>query len=272
MAEASRNAGAVATAPLLGPDEPKPFEVANRAGSSPVFLTCEHAGRRIPRALGDLGVPGHEMDRHIAYDIGAEDLARRLSARLDAPLVLQPYSRLVVDCNRPPESPQCVPEISDGTAIPANRGISPLAHRQRVEDIHTPFHGTVAGLLDARQTAGQPALLVAVHSFTAELAARPEPRPWHVGLLYNRDDRLARHLMAGLEVHASSYLSTFNEPYTVEDDSDFTIPVHGEKRGIPHVLLEVRNDELATPAGRETWTGILAVVIDHVLANQEGLL
>ena len=244
--------------------DPSPFDVVNSAGGSPVFLTCEHAGRAIPRALGDLGIAASEMERHIAYDIGAEQVSLRLSRRLDAALVLQPYSRLVVDCNRPFDATDCIPEVSDGTAIPANAKLNASVRQQRFDGIHQPFHDEIRRLLDKRLTQEKPTVLVSVHSFTPKLLTACKKRPWHIGLLHNRDDKLARQMMTSLNKHAVNLQTEFNEPYAVDDLSDYTIPVHGEKRGIPHVLLEIRNDEIVSSAGQERWAGILAAVLSDI--------
>ncbi len=244
---------------FLGASEPQPFEIKNGSGSSPVFLTCEHAGSRIPSRLGDLGVEPAEMERHIAYDLGAEALARGLSDALDAPLVIQPYSRLVIDCNRPFAAPDCIAEISDGTVVPANQNLSHSDREARWQTIHQPYHAQIEELLNTRITN----MLVAVHSFTPRL--NEIHRPWHAGLLYNRDATLARRLMAELRGRAPELHIEFNEPYCIEDISDYTIPVHGERRSIPHVLLEIHNDELASAASRARWTELLAVAIAAIV-------
>ncbi len=228
-----------------------PVELVNPAGRSAVVLTCEHAGRAIPAKLGDLGVSASDMERHIAYDIGAEGLSRLLSAALDAPLVMQRYSRLVIDCNRPLEAPDCMPEVSDGTVVPANHNLDAVQRAKRYDEIHQAFHDQVSRLLDARMLGREETLLLSVHSFTPCLAG--VDRPWHVGLLYNRDKRVSDGLMEALEQHTSGLRMEFNEPYKIEDDSDYTIPVHGEARGLPHVLLEVRNNEIAEGTGQERW-------------------
>lgn len=251
--------------PYLMQQDPPPFEAVNPSGASPVFLTCEHAGRAVPRRIGDLGIAPADMDRHIAWDVGADGLARALSQALDAPLVLQPHSRLVIDCNRPFEAAGCVPEASDGTAVPANAGLNEAERRRRFEEIHQPFHAEISGQLDRRGHS----ILVAVHSFTPKLATSGRQRPWHAGLLFNRDDRLARRLMRTLQGRAAGRLLAFNEPYCVDDLSDYTIPVHGERRGIPHILLEIRSDEIADHAGQARWAALLAAALADILTDGE---
>ena len=267
MAEHSNRAETHAGGGLLGTGDPPPLEIVNETGASRVVLSCEHAGRAVPGVLGDLGVPAVEMERHIAYDVGAAPVARQLSHLLDAPLFLQPYSRLVVDCNRPLDAPDCFPEVSDGTPIPANAGLDPTARRQRYDEIHQPFHAAIASQLDARDTAETPAVLIAVHSFTPRLAVNGTDRPWHIGLLHSRDVRFARTMMAALEDHAQDILAAFNQPYTVDDAGDYTIPVHGERRGVANVLLEIRSDLIGTTADQLRWAEVLNTVISDALTK-----
>jgi len=252
---------------VLSPRDPEPVELVNAGGVSPFVLSCEHAGRAIPENLGDLGVQAADMERHIAYDIGAEGVSRRLSAALDAPLVLQRYSRLVIDCNRPFDAPDCMPAVSDGTAVPANAGLAEEARRQRFAAIHEPFHDTLAGLLDRRGEAGQPAVLVSVHSFTPRLKGGPQ-RPWALGVLSNRDDSFADAFLSAFQAANPNIISAHNEPYVVDDLSDYTIPVHGERRGLPHLLLEIRNDLIADEAGQSRWAKLVAEAL--VAAHRKG--
>ena len=177
---------------LLDPDEADPVTLDNEAGQSPFFLTCDHAGRAIPRRLDGLGLPEHETERHIAWDIGIGAVGRQLSRLLDAAVALQNYSRLVIDCNRDPEVPSSIPEISETTAIPGNRGLGEAARAARVEAIFRPYHETIAAALDRRAAAGRASVLVALHSFTPVF--KGVGRPWHAAVLYNRDPRLAHSL------------------------------------------------------------------------------
>lgn len=250
---------------LLGPNDPSPVEWVNPEGRSPIVLCCEHAGRAVPERLGDLGIDAAEMDRHIAYDVGAAGLARRLSARLDAALILQRFSRLVIDCNRPAHAPGCIPEASDGTELPMNKGIAVAERNMRWREIHQPFHDALASFLDGRAKTGTPTALVTVHSFTPVMRATGERRSVRLGLLFNRDPRLAEALMAAFTRAHPAIETALNVPYTVCDDSDYAIPVHGERRGIPHVLVEVRSDGIATEAGQEAWAAMLAPALTLAL-------
>ena len=166
---------------LLEPDEPGPVTLDNEAGSSVFFLTCEHAGRVFPRRLGSLGLPEHETLRHIAWDIGIAGVGRRLSRRLDAAVVMQIYSRLVIDCNRDPEVPSSIPEISELTEIPANLALGEADRATRIEEIFRPYHDGIAAALDRRAAQGRATLLVALHSFTPVFKC--VSRPWHVAVL-----------------------------------------------------------------------------------------
>ncbi|UPJ54397.1 N-formylglutamate amidohydrolase [Bradyrhizobium sp. 200] len=256
-----------ARAGVLSSPDPAPFEVINADGRADLVLVCEHAGTAIPKQLADLGLPPAELRRHIAYDIGAEGVARLLAAQLDAPLFLQPYSRLVVDCNRPFNAPDCIPEVSDGTLVPGNLGVSELDRRQRYAEIHAPFHREVMLLLDRRAAEGSPTTLVAVHSFTSRLAGGPE-RPWQLGVLSNRDASLAERFLATFQRRNPTIISAHNEPYLVDDMGDYTIPVHGEARGLPHMLLEIRNDLIGDAEGQRRWAPLIAETLVDLLTKE----
>ena len=235
---------------LLEPDEPDPVIIAHADGASPFFLTCDHAGRRIPKALGDMGLPAAEFDRHIAWDIGAAAVSRLVSGTLNAALVEQVYSRLVIDCNRDPTVPSAIPEISELTPIPANVGISPAERHARIEDVFAPYQAAITGLLDRRAGEGRETLLVAMHSFTPVF--KGFVRPWHVGVLYNRDPGLAL-ILIDLFGKEGDLVVGDNEPYHVSDATDYGIPVHGERRKIPHVEIEIRQDLIADEKGQRAW-------------------
>lgn len=255
------------SASIFSPLDPPPVEVVNPNGRADFVLVCEHAGTVIPKRLAGLGLPAAEMLRHIAYDIGAEGVARVLAAQLDAPLFVQPFSRLVVDCNRPFDAPDCIPEVSDGTVVPGNQRLSEHDRRQRYAQIHEPFHREVALLLDRRAAEGSPTILVAVHSFTPRLAGGPE-RPWQLGVLSNRDASFAKRFLAVFQGRNPAAMSAHNEPYLVDDISDFTIPVHGEARGLPHLLLEIRNDLIGEAEGQHAWAALIAETLIETKARE----
>jgi predicted N-formylglutamate amidohydrolase len=240
---------------LLAADEPPPVTVYNPNGSSPLLLVADHAGRTVPRALGRLGLAEADYERHIAWDIGIAGVGRMLADALDAVLIQQNYSRLVIDCNRPPSAATSIPEISELTPIPSNVGLSDADKAARVREIFQPYHDRIAAELDRRLDAGLPAALIALHSFTPVF--KGEARPWHVALLYHRDPSLSRRLITLLKQEAGLVIGD-NEPYQVSDTTDYTIPTHGERRGLPHALIEIRQDLIADEAGQREWALLLA--------------
>lgn len=241
---------------MLEPDEPPAFEVVDPHGSSTAFLICDHASPRLPRRLGDLGLSEAQRLDHIGWDPGAALVARRLSALLGAPLVLSGYSRLAIDCNRPPHVPASVPAQSCGVAIPGNAHLADdgAARAERAEALFHPYHRAIAALLDRRREAGLPTALLSVHSFTPVLSG--QARPWQIGVMYGRDRRLADLLLRVLRRDGALVVGD-NQPYTVTDTTDYGVPVHGEGRGLPCVLLELRNDLIAHEAGAHEWAARL---------------
>ena len=243
---------------LLEPDESEPVTVFNETGQSPWLLVADHAGNMIPRALGTLGVPEPEHYRHIAWDIGIADVSQIVGAALDVTVIQQNYSRLVIDCNRPLGSPTSIPELSEFTAIPGNVGLSEGQRAARERAIFWPYHVWIADELDRRRDIGRQTVLVATHSFTPVF--KGVPRPWHVGALYGRNSRLARVFVSLLRSETGLVVGD-NEPYRVTDTSDFTIPVHGEQRGLHHVGIEIRQDLIADANGQCEWAERLARVL-----------
>ena len=247
--------------------DPPPFVVEHAGSASPFMLTCDHAGRLLPQALGTLGLSEAELGSHIAWDIGAAGLARRLAAALDAFLILQTYSRLAIDCNRPLRSPGSIVTLSERTTIPGNHAVSAAAAQARADAIFHPYHRRIAAELDARQQRGQPTVLVALHSYTPVYEGIA--RPWHAGVLYGRDARLGRVLLELLRAE-DGLIAGDNQPYDVSDDTDYAIPVHGERRGIPHVELEIRQDLIADARGQALWTERLARLLRLAAARLLG--
>jgi len=240
---------------LLAANEVPPVLEENAASRSPFFFTCDHYGRLIARALGDLGVADSELERHIAWDIGIAGVATRLAKDMDVHLIAQRYSRLVIDCNRPFDSPGSIPLLSEATEIPGNAGLTDeqIAARQRT--IFAPYHARITQALDARKARGQPTILVALHSFTPVYAGIA--RPWHIGTLYHRDERLP-HLLRDLLRKDGDLVVGDNEPYAVSDATDYTIPVHGEQRGLMNTGIEIRQDLIADESGQQQWAERLA--------------
>lgn len=238
---------------LLQPDEPHPALVVNSGGASPIVLVCEHASNVIPRALGNLGLSDDDLQRHIAWDIGAAATARLLSNLLDAPLVLQQYSRLVYDCNRPPESDSAMPALSEVFEIPGNRLLLPEARQARVREIYRPFHHTIEDLLDARAARSQPTLVVSIHSFTP--VYKGKARDFDVGFLFDRDNWMANFLFKAFPADRAR----LNEPYGPKDGVMHLLNIHAAPRGLPHLMIEIRNDLIAAQGGQHTWANRLTV-------------
>ena len=249
---------------LLESGEPDPVSLENEAGGSVFFLTCDHAGRAIPRRLDRLGLPEHETRRHIAWDIGICEVGRRLSRLLNAAVILQTYSRLVIDCNRDPKVASSIPEISELTEIPGNRGLTEPARTARINAIFRPYHDAIGAALDRRAAAGHASVLVALHSFTPVFKGMA--RPWHAAVLYNRDARLAHSLFELLSAEDGLVVGD-NEPYRVTDLTDYTVPVHGERRGLPHVEIEIRQDQITDPAGQRVWAERLARLLPEAYSK-----
>jgi predicted N-formylglutamate amidohydrolase len=254
------------TPKLLAADEPHPVIIARPEGKSPFFLTGDHAGRVIPRSLDRLGLSESELVRHIAWDIGIEGTSRILADLLDAFFVGQAYSRLVIDCNRDLAVPTSIVEISEHTEVPGNRQVAAADRLRRQEEIFWPYHRRVAEELDRRKALGRASILISMHSFTPVF--KSVGRQWHVGVLYNRDPSYARIVLDLLEREGDLVVGD-NEPYRVGDLTDYTIPVHGERRGLPHVELEIRQDLIATEAGQRAWAARLARILPEALTRFE---
>jgi predicted N-formylglutamate amidohydrolase len=249
------------TSLLLGSQDVPPVHEDNVAGRSPFLLTCDHYGRTIPRVLGDLGLPASELARHIAWDIGIAGVADALSKDLDAHLIAQRYSRLVIDCNRPPDAPSSIPRISETTVIQGNADLSEEAAATRRRAIFEPYHRCIREAIERRLRDGVPTVLVSLHSFTPVYAGIA--RPWHIGTLYHRDTILPPRLLKLLRDEPDLVVGD-NEPYAVDDDTDYTIPVHGEARGLMNSGIEIRQDLIAEPAGQHGWADRLARILGEI--------
>ena len=250
---------------LLGADDPPPFEIINRDGRTPLLFVCDHASAAIPHALGDLGMESAAFERHIAYDIGALSVARRLSAMLDAPLVVAGYSRLLIDLNRPPGHPQSIMDSSDATPIPGNGNLSEDAKRQRIRDLFEPYHDAVNRALARLWEAGQAPALLSIHSFSPGFG--DQPRPWDIGVLWNHDPRIAVPLMELLE--ARDLKVGDNEPYSAHDIA-YTIDMHAGAAGLASCVIEINQDQVIDDSGVERWANLMGDAMVTIL-QQPGL-
>jgi predicted N-formylglutamate amidohydrolase len=257
-------AAAPGRAPLVAPASdaaPPAVTVENETGVSPYVLVCEHASNHIPAEYRDLGLRPQDLERHIAWDIGAAALARMLSSLLDAPLFLSGYSRLLIDCNRPLLVSSSIPVRSEATEIPGNRALDQAERERRATAYFWPFQTRIAEALDARLADGRPTAVLGIHSFTPSFLG--VQRPWHVGVLYGRAAAFGQALVARLASDAALAVGD-NEPYRIAAEEDYTVPVHGDARGIVAALIEVRQDLLMASEGVAEWASRLAAVLSDV--------
>jgi predicted N-formylglutamate amidohydrolase len=240
-------------------------ELVRPNGRPDLLLLADHAGNQVPAELGALGLPAEESARHIAFDIGIEPLARRLAALLDAPALLNHCSRLVIDPNRRPGEPSSIPETSDGTLVPGNRGLDPAARTDRVRRFFLPWHRAIARRVAERRRAGIVPVLLSLHSFTPRLRGGPE-RPWQVGVLWRGDDRLARPMLEALRARGDLVVGD-NEPYSGKDAFGYTVEFHAQRTRLPHLMLELRQDQIADEPGALAWAELLAGHLRPLLAE-----
>jgi len=251
---------------LLEPDDPPPVRRVNPAGRAPVLLVCDHAGRAVPRALAGLGLAPAQLAQHIGWDIGAAAVTEHLAMALDAPALLGGYSRLVVDCNRAPNDPSLIPAVSDGVEIPGNRDLGDAARTARLTTIHHPYHAAIAAWLDERARHGSVPAIVSIHSFTPRMNG--VDRPWQIGILWDKDPRIALPLLAGL-ARTSGLEIGDNQPYSARSPQGYSMARHAVERGLPHVLVELRQDEIATAEGAARYAGLLAEALAPILADRQ---
>ena len=241
-----------------------PFHIEGAARGGRWVVTCDHASNRVPPQVagGDLGLPAADMARHIAYDVGAAGVARAVAEALDAPVILSDFSRLVIDPNRGEDDPTLLMKVYDGSIIPANRHADAAEVERRLELFHRPYHRALEGLIAARPDP----VVLAIHSFTRQFRGRP-PRPWHVGILYAGDTRLALPLLARLNAEPDLCVGD-NQPYSGHLPGD-ALDRHGVRPGRPHVLVEIRNDLVETPEAQRAWGLRLAPLLDAALRIAE---
>jgi len=255
MTHASRMATEVETAGEAS--EPVAL-VENRGGRSPILLICEHASNHLPSRYGTLGLGPQELESHIAWDPGALGVAKGLSRLLDAPLIHASVSRLVLDLNRDPSAPDSIWTLSERTTIPGNLDLDPQERARRVREVYEPFHGAVDAFTDARKAAGQVRAVVSIHSFTP--VYRDVPRPWHIGLIFDRDERYARNVEAGLKGDPALIVG-MNQPYSPADRVFHTLERHAVRRGLAPLMIEIRNDLIRTQDGQASWANRLAPLL-----------
>lgn len=246
---------------LLSKTEPAASQTINAEGSSPFVLICEHASNRMPESLRNLSLNAADLARHIAYDIGAEATARILSKLLNAPLILQNYSRLAYDCNRPPEADEAMPEVSEVTTIPGNKNLSAEAKLARINEIYRPFQNTIATFLDDRAAHNLRAIPVSIHSFTK--LYKGKERSVELGLLFDRDAWLANLLVKSF----LGFNTQLNEPYGPKDGVMHLMNLHAAPRGLHHLMIEIRNDLIESERGQQQWAQRLSIPLQQAAAK-----
>ena len=254
---------------LLLPNEPFAYRIERDQGSADFFIICDHASNRIPQRLKHLGLTAADLTRHIAWDIGAAGVASKLAVLLDAFAIFQNYSRLVIDCNRPIGSAGSIVPISEHTEVPGNRNISAADAALRAREIFWPYHNRIRAELEARLANRRRTILVSMHSFTPEF--KSQSRAMHAGVLYQRDTRLAHRVLHALRAEHNLVVGD-NEPYSVSDLTDYAIPEYGEKRGLLHVEMEIRQDLIADNAGQSQWAERLAHVLSMAVEALDSTL
>jgi predicted N-formylglutamate amidohydrolase len=257
----------ISTETMISTDDPPPFTIINPEGKAPVLVVGDHASNVMPKALGNLGLDQAALGQHIAYDIGTRKLVNHLSQHLDAPAVLAGYSRLVIDLNRSLEDESLMPEVSDETPIPGNQNMSVEHRNLRIHSFYTPYRKAIDGMLHGFRERGIVPAFIAIHSFTPQMAGFE--RPWHVGVLWDKDPRIPLPLMQNLRAHPDGYNIGDNEPYSGKHPADYTIDHHAEASGIPHVSIEIRQDLVDTEEGAERWATILDDALRDILADPE---
>ena len=251
---------------MLGASDSPACSLEQFGQSYPALVVCDHASNAVPHRLANLGLSSADLQRHIAWDIGAASLARRLAQRLRLPWLRCGYSRLVIDCNRHLTDPSSILAVSDSQLIPGNQQLAVAERAARARAIFTPYHLAIDAELQRLTDDVSAPALIAIHSFTPVLGA--EQRPWHCGILWDRDPRIAIALLAGLRAQAGILVGD-NEPYSGRDPSDYTISEHAERHGWPHVCIEVRQDLLQSAQGVDDWAERLAGPLADILTNNK---
>ena len=247
---------------MIAADEPPAFSVVNPDGTAPLVLTCDHASPYIARCFDQLGLDEDALRRHIAWDIGCAAVAESWSVRFDAPLVRTNYSRLIIDPNRPLGHPTSIPEVSEHIIIPGNRSVSPAQAAARAEHFFWPYHRAIDAASNGMLERGVVPTVVSVHSFTP--VYHGVQRPWHVGVLWRKDPRLAMPLLARLRAMDGLCVGD-NQPYSAHEGVGYSICTHAEEPGFPHALLEIRQDLIESADGQAQWSEQLGDVLEDVL-------
>ena len=259
---------------LLQPGDPPAVEIVNATGAAPAVIVCDHASNAVPAHLAKLGLDDATLGRHIAWDIGAGMVGRKLAALLDAPLLLAGYSRLVIDLNRDPGDPTSICVISDRSVVPGNRDLTHTDKAARQREIFTPYQDAVGQAIAKKRSfvsraSGATPAVISLHSFTPVISGWGHERferPWHVGVLYHYDHGMAPALLAALRACGDLVVGD-NEPYSAKNGHGYTLAVHAEPAGLPNIEIEMRQDLIADAAGAVRMARILAAALMPLLAR-----
>lgn len=241
-----------------------PFRVSNPRGPSSLVFICDHASNRVPGEFGGLGLQPADLQRHIAWDIGAAGVTELLARYFDAPAIFSEVSRLVVDCNRGLADATLIPVLADGTPVPGNTDLSEAERKRRWKTYHQPYHAAIEEVIGAKIADRQLPMVISVHSMTPEL--KGVVRPWQIALCSDTDRRLTDPVLSALR-HRGDIIVGDNEPYDLDPREDYSVPVHAMRRGLQHLQVEFRQDEIAAPDGQRRWAHIFAAAIEHVLCR-----
>ena len=236
----------------------EPIAIFNGSGSGPFVITCDHASNLVPSAFGGLGLKAADLLRHIAWDPGAIGVAKEMSRSLGAPLVCGAVSRLVIDCNRPLDAPDVIAELSEATVIPGNAGLSAAQRELRVANYYEPFHAAVDSAVRQKTARGLYPGVIAVHSYNP--VYKGVSRPWEIAIIHDDDDAWAHGIVDRLQSLGGLNVGV-NEPYSPKDRVYFTLERHARSRGLPAVMIEIRNDEIADEKSQQRWGGLLAEIV-----------
>ncbi|HKP26059.1 MAG TPA: N-formylglutamate amidohydrolase [Dongiaceae bacterium] len=241
-----------------------PYRLVNETGQAPMVIICDHASNRVPPGYGDLGLGSAEFARHIAWDIGAAAITEIVAQRFDAPAILSTVTRLLVDCNRGFEDPNLTPAVSDGTEIPANRGVSRQERETRWRTFHQPYHAAITQAIDRKLASGRGPMVLSIHSMTPAL--RGIARPWQITVCWDDDQRLSAPMLDALRAHSGIVVGD-NEPYRLDPAEDYSVPHHATRRGLKHLMIEFRQDEIADAAGQQRWARLFGDCLEQVLSR-----
>ncbi len=250
---------------LLTGSDAKAFYIHNIDATSNIVIICDHASDKIPKSLGYLGLNNQIMDSHIAYDIGAANIAKILSEKLNAPSILAGFSRLVIDINRPIDDFTLIREISDGIVIQGNRHITNINKQQRIDEIYAPYHRAIKQIIDKKHCGKNFPAIISIHSCTDKMNGKA--RPWHIGVLMNKDRRMGEKLMAILAAQNPDIYIGDNKPYSGMDPYGYSIETHAIPAKLPNVLLEIRQDLIRSVSGQKKWAKIIANAMIEVIDN-----